>query len=240
MTTATTGFDEHALGGSRRPRPSSRRIRKQAFEEFVALPHPVAGDRGVALHRPRGLRLRPAAVRRRAAGPRTSTRCPRRSSRPPARSASAPACRSSATPRSSSPISAPALAARGVWFGDLDRAPRERPGARRAAPARPRRDRPLEVHRPARRVPHGRHLPVRPARRRGRAAAADPHVVDADGRGGLPADAARRRRGRRGHLHRPVRLAGARAGALRRDRRDPRRPRLARPVRRAPGVRRRA
>ena len=64
MTTTTTGFDEHALARLPSPAPFLDAIRAQAFEAFEALPIPVAGDRGVALHGPGGLRVRPAAVRR--------------------------------------------------------------------------------------------------------------------------------------------------------------------------------
>ena len=192
----------------------------------------------MALHGPGGLRVRPAVVRRGR---------PRREPRPgargdPRRRRPGRRARRSADPaelRGDGHPPRPRARRQGCLVRRPGPGDRGAPRARRAVPARPRPCRPFEVHRPARRVPLGRHVPVRAARCRGRAAGPGDDVDRRRGRGDLPSDAPGRGRERRGHPDRPLRLAPARPGAERRDRRDPCRARLAGPVRRAPGVRRR-
>ena len=238
MTTTTTGFDEHALARLPSPAPFLDAIRAQAFEAFEALPIPSQETeewRYTDLEG-FGFDLRPFVEGGRAEN---LDQVPEEI----LAAAGQVGERAGLQIQRNSEVMVthldPALAGKGVWFGDLDRAIAERPELVEPLPARTRPGRPLQVHRPARRVPLGRDVPVRAARRRDRAAAAGDDVDRRRGRGGLPSDAPGGRRERRGHADRPLRLARARPGAERRDRRDPRRPGLAGALRRAPGVRRR-
>ena len=238
MTTTTTGFDEHALARLPSPAPFLDAIRAQAFEAFEALPIPSQETeewRYTDLEG-FGFDLRPFVEGGRAEN---LDQVPEEI----LAAAGQVGERAGLQIQRNSEVMVTHLDPVARRQGRLVRRPgprdRRTPRARRALPARPRPGRPLEVHRPARRVPLGGDVPVRAARRRDRAAVAGDDVDRRRGRGDLPSDAPGRGRERRGHPDRPLRLARARPGPERRDRRDPRRPRLARALRRAPGVRRR-
>ena len=163
-TTMSTGFDEHALAALPAAAPSVERQREEAFERFLALPIPSQETeewRYTDLEE-LDLDLRPFAEGGQAenldgvpeeilagageVGERAGLQIQRNS-------------------EVMITHLDPALAEQGVWFGDLDRAIVGATRTRRALPARPRRDRPLEVHRTARRLPNRWNVPVRPAGR---------------------------------------------------------------------------
>ena len=117
---------------------------------------------------------------------------------------------------------------------------RRAPGSDRQRAALARAHRPDEVPAHARRVPHRRDVPVRAARHRGRAAAADPDVARRRRHRGVPPHADRGGSRCRGDVHRAVRLAGPDACVQQRGDRDRGGRRGACPLRRDPGLGRRA
>ncbi len=175
---------------------------------------PVAGDRGVALHRPVRFRSRPSRRTRRAAAPRTSTTCPasvlaaagadRRAGRP---ADPAQLRRHADPPRSG------ARGTRGVIFTDLDAAAAEHPDLVERTPARPRADGAHEVHRAARRVPHRGTFLYVPRDTQVELPLQTLTYVDADGAAVFPHTLIVVEPGARGDVHRPLRLARPRAGA---------------------------
>ena len=238
MTTTTTGFDERALAAVPSSAPFLEAPPQAGVRGVRNPPDPLAGDRGVALHGPGGPRLRPPAVRRgrprREPGP--GARGDPRGRRPGRRA------RRAADPTElrgdGHPPRSGARGIKGVWFGDLDRAIAERPDLVEPylhALVPTDRSKFTALHAAFRTA--GTFLYVPPGVEIG-LPLQDDDVDRRGGLGGLPEDAPGGRRERRGHPHRPLRLAAARPSPQRRDRRDPCRPGLARAVRRAPGVRR--
>ena len=218
-TDTTTRFDASALAALPRRTAATGAIRERAFARFGAMPLPsketeewrytdvsdLVFDHVALL---RGRRRRDARRR-----PRWRPRGGGRRGRPRRSAAPAQRRRDDHAPRQGSRRCGGAL-----------RRPRPRseraPRSGRGAPAQRRADRPDEVHGAARGVPDRRHVPLRPARRAGRASDPDADVPRCRRRRRVPAHAADRGPWERGHLHRPVCLTGPRASALRRRRRD--------------------
>ena len=175
----------------------------------------------MALHGPVGVRRSTSRRTRPAGAPRTWTtcrttilRCGRR------RSATARGCRSSTTPTSCSTHLDPALADKGVVFGDLDAAAAEHPDLverylHSLVPTRP-----DEVHGAARAFRTGGTFLYVPRDTQVDLPLQTLTYLDADGAAVFPHTLIVVERGRRGDVHRAVRLAGPDARVQRRGHRD--------------------
>ena len=234
-STAMTTFDERALASLPEVAGFTGDLRRPGVRRLRSPADPLAGDRGVALHRPLG----PGPDVRAVHGGRSSGEPRRRAGgdpegggrhRGPLRSADpARFRRHGHAPRPDA----------GGEGRDLHRSRRSCgrvPGPRRALASRSRPDQAHALHRDARRLPNRWHVPVRAPRHEGRPATADVDVRRRRRSRGLPALVDRGRGGGRGDVHRAVRLARSHPRIQRRDHRDPRRRRRTRALRGDPGL----
>ena len=173
-------------------------------------PRPLPGDGGMALHGPLELRAGLHAARRgpdrdapgRGAGAHPHHRRRRERSRRPAGPAQLDD--HDRPPRPGDPTWRP--------LREHRRRGGRPPGAGGALPPHAGAVRQDEVHRAARRVPHRRHVRLRPQGHRDRAASPDPHLPRCRRRRDLPPHPPHRGRGLGSHVHRPVRLTRIWAG----------------------------
>ena len=191
--------DEDGLrrGGARSARldaaPFVEQLRKQAFDEFRALPIPSQETEEWRYTDVEhfDFDLAPFAGRRKRGEPR---RCSRGGPRGGRRRRGASRAADPAQLRGHGrPICCPSSTPRAFGSATSTKPAAEHPELRRAVPARARGDRPPEVHRAARGLPHRRHVPLRAARCPGRAAAPDADLPGRRRRRDLPSHPAGRR-----------------------------------------------